>query len=102
NSYRMSVFEHFPNTTLIRSMVGIDALAIARDLSENRRAALARVFHALQHQHRRALAEDEAVAIFVERPAQAGGHGLQRVEAGERSEEHTSELQSLRQLVCRL
>src|SRR5690349_23700385 len=85
----------FPYTTLFRSGAEADLVGGAH-ASPPRESA-----HRIE-QHRtarRQRAEDEADR---ERQAQRRRHGPGRREGGERSEEHTSELQSRRDLVCRL
>src|SRR5262245_62265513 len=79
----------FPYTTLFRSQghaaPGIDAL--------RRRGPARRI--AREPQGRRRAGDDRGPRAERSRPRVRGG-------LGERSEEHTSELQSLRHLVCRL
>src|SRR5438874_6704993 len=75
----------FPYTTLFRSGVGFDAIAVA----ERERVVL----HVDQDGDGRADARGETITWRL------AGAVLRR---DERSEEHTSELQSRRDLVCRL
>src|SRR5205814_8394103 len=91
----------FPYTTLFRSTAGAAAApcpahrARARDAAAHRLAGVARVGH-------------PADGSAVHRPrarllgARFDPAGRGSVPHRERSEEHTSELQSLRHLVCRL
>src|SRR3712207_7738798 len=77
----------FPYTTLFRSHIrGLDHAVAAR---QREHAAAA---HVRRHQGR-----GVALALDLERVA-----GIARVVVVERSEEHTSELQSRQYLVCRL
>src|SRR2546425_6715305 len=73
----------FPYTTLFRSRCG----GLPRRAAAARRAA-----RRARRAHRRRLLL----------PAPPGDHGALRVSQAGRSEEHTSELQSLAYLVCRL
>src|SRR5687767_15720670 len=79
----------FPYTTLFRS-----------------RATLPGMLELFEDDDAGALADDEAVPIHVERTAGTLGFVVARRERAQlaeaRSEEHTSELQSLAYLVCRL
>ena len=63
-------------------------LAAPSDLAEDRRPAADGVLPLLEHQHGRALAHDEAVAVDVERPADAGrrqrGHVPEPGQRGDR------------------
>ena len=52
-------------------VVGVGVARRPEDLAEDRRPARLGVLPLLQHEHRRALAHDEAVAVGVERPAHA-------------------------------
>src|SRR5436853_3153269 len=86
----------FPYTTLFRSDPGRRALAGARGAGVSERPALRR---------RPAAGGAAAVRAGVGggRGAGAGGGGRSAAAGRQpRSEEHTSELQSLRHLVCRL
>src|SRR5947209_11124296 len=86
----------FPYTTLFRSEVGerpgVDVAPIARPPVEHAQGTDAEAIGRLD---RVAGVEPESVL------AHGGAVGEQRV-GGERSEEHTSELQSRQYLVCRL
>ena len=68
-------------------MRGVGRGAVADDLGERLRAARSSVLERLQDEHARTLADDEAVAPFVERPrgalriVVAGGEGAHRREA---------------------
>src|SRR3989441_2897650 len=78
----------FPYTTLFRSR-SVEAAAVPADA---RRAA--------DHGH---LRRDERLSRRRPGPRDPGvGAGVPRLHGGPRSEEHTSELQSLAYLVCRL
>src|SRR5262245_62607479 len=89
----------FPYTTLFRSRVGIerreDEPAIARDLRRGEETPFREVELAVAELSCRDAGEPAVVAVG---PAVIGTGELR----GVRSEEHTSELQSLRHLVCRL
>src|SRR5262245_64717407 len=90
----------FPYTTLFRSGVGgradaVDrvALGVVRAAAEADRLALVELGHDARHdaqQLQRTAADDRQVVDLL------------RAQHAFRSEEHTSELQSLRHLVCRL
>src|SRR5207244_10755573 len=84
-------FLHHSATTKIDTLSLHDALPI----SEHRAAdeEVSRIERAVLHQHR-----GHGAASFVHTRLQHRGHGA----GAERSEEHTSELQSPDQLVCRL
>src|SRR5262245_63502348 len=78
----------FPYTTLFRSRL---------DGPRSARAAPGRSSHGLQRSHRDPDRNGRSCALgarYLQRPVE-GVHAV-------RSEEHTSELQSLRHLVCRL
>src|SRR5260221_4554345 len=77
----------FPYTPLFRSMAAVLACGPRAVLSHHSAASLWEIIRADWHQ------------IQVTCP---GPHRLQAVRAGARSEEHTSELQSHSDLVCRL
>src|SRR2546425_8395391 len=79
----------FPYTTLFRSLAVVDAPRMNHD---NRRACGFRVIRNL----------DDAAGIVGEPPGPDGEVGLGVVDQRRRSEEHTSELQSLAYIVCRL
>src|SRR5262245_64026112 len=82
----------FPYTTLFRSDV-----SRRNDGARDRPAPSGAAVHPAEHRPRR----------DVHRRGECGGAGYRRLDrlpddSGSRSEEHTSELQSLRHLVCRL
>src|SRR5262245_64873474 len=82
----------FPYTTLFRSRVDVLAADLQHVLVAAHEAEVAVL---AQHAH----VTRVQPAVAVERPRRLGGLA---VVALHRSEEHTSELQSLRHLVCRL
>src|SRR2546427_2168392 len=86
----------FPYTTLFRSLLG----AVSRCKREGgglpgRAGPVEAVRAALQGEGGAVDVQAHAAAVVGRAAAEAGGHG-------ERSEEHTSELQSQSNLVCRL
>ena len=50
-------------------MEGVAAHPVAHDFGQNRRAAAFREFQLFQNQNARAFADDEAIAVAIERPA---------------------------------
>src|SRR5438093_7585668 len=86
----------FPYTTLFRSREAGSTRLAGEDRAEHL-LAMPTGDHSWDAGRRRHLRGDDLAAHTAapERSAHAGGHG-------ERSEEHTSELQSLTNLVCRL
>src|SRR3989442_3325791 len=80
----------FPYTTLFRSQSVDDALGfVSEELIQDQRVGLF-ALRPKGHQH------DHLEILQAHRPARNGQHAVQR------SEEHTSELQSRPHLVCRL
>src|SRR3712207_8980683 len=91
----------FPYTTLFRSLVRVHALVG----DAQRLRGVARL--AREHDRAVGAADAEALALVRERGGGALDHrggdlGAGAEERAERSEEHTSELQSRQYLVCRL
>src|SRR3712207_9050232 len=92
----------FPYTTLFRSVIG-SAGPLADD---HLAAAVAQVLGlsvplgAVAQDGDGLVLEERKVGVGV--VVDLGGHGRKRVGGTERSEEHTSELQSRQYLVCRL
>src|SRR5687767_15543049 len=89
----------FPYTTLFRSPLARLPGVERRLRGRRRRRAVARgAAHELEPERRGGRREREA----LEEPAPIEGVRVARVLGSRRSEEHTSELQSLAYLVCRL
>src|SRR3712207_8187083 len=82
----------FPYTTLFRSEGAGELAGAVGDLGLQR---LLRLLHPLRH-------DVEALRQRPDLVARGDGDALAQVALAERSEEHTSELQSRQYLVCRL
>src|SRR5205085_12617214 len=90
----------FPYTTLFRSLFALDATAAAHPGT----TALREHLHQMAAQTR-SRPDEGLFRLAVVRVFTLAGHGTVvtgTVFAGQRSEEHTSELQSQSNLVCRL
>src|SRR3712207_7414696 len=85
----------FPYTTLFRSYL---AAVEAKDLADAQKRAL----ELLDRADRDEAAKKRATGVFSARVAAVVAGARRMLDVTERSEEHTSELQSRQYLVCRL
>src|SRR5205814_10695062 len=86
----------FPYTTLFRSQVVQLFVRLGNDLNQADDYGITPLMAAGNY------GEVAIIRYLIDAGADLGAHDLGKKNDGARSEEHTSELQSLRHLVCRL